>query len=285
MAASRELTLRPVRQADRDRIAELTKDVWDGHDYLPRVFDDWVGDASAAFQAMEVDGTVVGVQRVRPFAPGLVWYEGLRVASTHRRKGIARAMMESAIDEAREQGFKEMRLATGNPDAARLFESLGFTRLVDVRWWKGRRVEGGEPAGIPAADEAPRLWAGIAGSAGLELYHGVSADFHCAHNIDADELARLSGSGMLRAAPGGRAVAGIRDSWGNSLSVSFIAGRGAALRDLLMALRFEADADAVDHVTIAVPRGHPASDDLDASGYDLANAEDSAYIYGLSLKS
>ena len=29
-------------------------------------------------------GEVVAVQRIRPYAPGLVWYEGLRVASTHR---------------------------------------------------------------------------------------------------------------------------------------------------------------------------------------------------------
>jgi GNAT superfamily N-acetyltransferase len=281
--AASQLTMRPVRPSDRDRIVEITKDVWDGHDYLSRVFDDWVAEASAAFQAMEVDGVVVGVQRIRPYAAGLVWYEGLRVASSHRRQGIARAMLQSAIDEAREQGFKEMRLATGNANAVALFESFGFQRLVDIRWWRASRVEGGDPARIPSADEAPRLWAAIAGSAGLDLYHGVSADFHSAHDLDAGELARLSRAGMLRAAPGGRAIAGLRDSWASSLAVAFVAGRGAALRDLLMALRYEADADSLDHVTVALPRGHPAADDLDASGYDLANAEDSAYIYGLSL--
>src|SRR5437764_14045976 len=135
-----DLTLRPVRPADRERLAEITRDVWDGHDYLPRVFDNGVGDASAAFQAVEVDGVVVGVQRMRPYAEGLVWYEGLRVATSHRRRGIARSMLESAIAESREQGFRVMRLATGNPDAVPLFESVGFKRLVDVRWWQAGRV-------------------------------------------------------------------------------------------------------------------------------------------------
>ena len=115
---TRDLVMRPVRPADRDRIVEMTRDVWGGHDYLPEVFDDWVADAASAFEALEVDGVVVGVQRMRPYAPALVWYEGLRVASSHRRRGLARAMLTSAIAEAKEQGHREMRLATGNLDAA-----------------------------------------------------------------------------------------------------------------------------------------------------------------------
>ena len=276
--------MRPVRPTDRERIEEITRDVWEGHDYIPRVFDDWVSDAAAAFQAVEVDGVVVGLQRIRPYAEGLVWYEGLRVASSHRRRGIARSMLESAVDEAREQGFREMRLATGNhAEAVPLFESLGFKRLVDVRWWKAGRVEGGDPARIPDPKEAERLWSAVASSPGLELYNGVIPDFNGARDLGAPELAALAGDGMLRAALGGRAVAGLRQAWGNNLAVAFVAGRGAALRDLLLALRYEADADGLDHVSVAVPRGHPAGDDLNASGYDLANADDSAYIYGLKL--
>ena len=55
------------------------------------------------------------------------------------------------------------------------------------------------------------------------------------------------------------------------------------MRELLMALRFEADADGLAHVTVNLPPGHPAEDDLRASGYDVADAEASAYIYALTL--
>jgi len=254
-----------VRPADLNRVVEMTRDVWEGRDYLPQVFDRWVSDAGSTFQAAELDGVVVGVHRLRPYAPGLIWYEGLRVASTHRRRGIARAMLESAIGEAREHGFTEMRLGTASPAAVSL------------------RGEGGEPARIPDPSEAERLWSATSASPGLDLYHGVAADMTGAHNLDAAELSRLAGVGMLRAAPGGRAVAGLRRAWSDNISVAFIAGKGAALRDLLFALRYEADADGLDHVTIAVPRQHPAGADMNACGYDLVNAEDNAGVYGLKL--
>jgi GNAT superfamily N-acetyltransferase len=262
---------------------EICRDVWDGHDYIPRVFDEWLADAGAAFQAAEVDGVVVGLQRLRPYAQGLVWYEGLRVASTHRRQGLAREMLASAITEAKEQRFREMRLGTGNPDAVPLFESQGFHRLVDVRWWRANRLEGGEPARMPDPSEARKVWPAVEKSPGIDLYHGVSADFNGARDVDATELERLARIGMLRVGPGGRAIAALREPWGNNLAVAFVAGRGGALRELLMALRFEADADGLDHVTITLPRDHPAAEDLSASGYDLANDDDSAYIYGLIL--
>jgi hypothetical protein len=88
---------------------------------------------------------------------------------------------------------------------------------------------------------------------------------------------------MIRLGPGGRALAALREPWGNNLAVAFLAGRGGALRELLMALRYEADADGLSHVTVTLPRDHPAADDMTASGYDLANDDDSAYIYGLLL--
>ncbi len=259
---------------------ELTRDVWEGHDYIPAVFDRWVADAGAAFQAAELDGVVVGLHRIRPYAPGLVWYEGLRVASTHRGRGIARAMVSSAIEEAREQGFREMRLGTG---AVRLFESAGFRPLVEVRWWRAPRVEGGEPARIPDAGEARKLWPAVASSPGFELYQGVSPDFNGARDLGPEELERLAGEGMLRLGPG-RAVAGLRRPWAENVAVAFVAGAGAATRELLLALRYEADADGLDHVTITLPVGHPAEADLRATGYDFADGDGPSHIFGLNLR-
>jgi GNAT superfamily N-acetyltransferase len=281
--ATAELTLRPVRPADFERVVELTRDIWDGHDYLPTVFDAWVSDSGAAFQAAEVEGLVVGLQRLRPYAEGLVWYEGLRVASTHRRQGIARSMLASAIDEARQQGCREMRLATRERGAIDLFESAGFRRVVGVRHWRGRRVEGGEPARMPDASEAARLWPAVAGSPGFDLYGGVLPDLNGAHDLGPAELERLARRGLVRVGPAGRAVALLLEPWGQNLAVGLLAGTGGAMRELLMALRFEADADGIEHVTVLHPPAHPTEDDLRDSGYDSADVEASAFVYALQL--
>jgi len=283
LATTEELTLRPVRPADYERIVELTSDVWEGRDYIPKVFDYWVTDASASFQAAELDGEVVGVQRTRPFAQGLVWYEGLRVDSAHRRQGIARAMLSEAIDEAREHGFRQMRLATRDLPAVELFESAGFRSMVELRWWRGGRIEGGEPARIPDETEARRLLPAITSSRGIELYSGIVPDMNGARDLDADELGRLANHGLIRVGPGGRATALLREPWGRNIAVTLLAGRGGALRELLMALRYEADADGLNHVTVNLPPGHPAEEDLKATGYDFADAERNAYIYALDL--
>jgi hypothetical protein len=145
------------------------------------------------------------------------------------------------------------------------------------------RVEGGESARIPDPSDAGKLWAAIATSPGIELWGGVTADFNGAHDLNADELARLAAAGMLRAGPGGKAIVGLREPWGDNLAVAFVAGRGGALRELLLALRFEADSDGLEDVTLALPRNHPAADDLRASGYDFANDDDHSYIYSLKL--
>jgi hypothetical protein len=176
-----------------------------------------------------------------------------------------------------------MRLATRDEPAIRLFESSGFHRLVEVKWWRGLRIEGGEPARMPDSPEAKRLWPFVAASPGFEMYGGVLPDLNGAPDIDAEELGRLAQRGLLRVGPGGRAVAVLREPWGQNLAVALVAGSGGALRELLMALRFEADADALMHVTVNLPPGHPAEEDLRASGYDFADAEASAHVYALTL--
>jgi hypothetical protein len=145
------------------------------------------------------------------------------------------------------------------------------------------RVEGGEPARIPDAPEAKRLWPSVEQSPGVELYAGVNPDLNGARDLGPDELERLARGGLLRLGPGGRAVAALRQPWARNLAVSLVAGRGASLRELLLALRFEADADGSEHVTLNLPPGHPAEEDMRASGYDFDDAEANAYIYALKL--
>lgn len=271
-----DLEIRPVRVSDQERVKALCADIWEGHDYIPEVFDRWVANPNAWFQAAELDGVLVGLQRIRPLGPGLAWYEGLRVASTHRRQGVGRAMLAAALDQVRALRFTEVRLATGNRSALSLFQSLGFAVRLSPRFWEAPRMEGGDPAPFPDQQEARRLGEDLGRDPVASLYGGVTADFQGARDLGGPEMERLAALGRLRVLAGGRALAAVRARQDrDQLRVTFLSGRGGAVQDLLLALRFEADADDVGGVVVATPEGHPAEPDLEAVGYALRPDTDS----------
>jgi hypothetical protein len=88
----------------------------------------------------------------------------------------------------------------------------------------------------------------------------------------------------VRALAGGRALAILRwyREWG-FVSASFLGGSGPLLNDLLLALRFEADADGVDRVRVLVPDGHPGLEALAETGYDSESEPFRMSYFALSL--
>jgi putative acetyltransferase len=57
--------------------------------------------------------------------------KSMRTANAHRRKGVARAMLEHIIAQARRRGYRRLSLETGSAapfaPARTLYESFGFT--------------------------------------------------------------------------------------------------------------------------------------------------------------
>jgi ribosomal protein S18 acetylase RimI-like enzyme len=88
------------------------------------------GDTKILLAGDEPSG--VAVLRFRPsiWTAGLECYLAeLYVAPEKRGQGMGRALMEAAIELAREEGARGMDLGTGEHDTAAraLYESLGFT--------------------------------------------------------------------------------------------------------------------------------------------------------------
>ena len=84
--------------------------------------------------AVRSEELVVGMLQVT-FIPYLTYQggwraliEGVRVAASHRGRGIGRRLFEWAIDRARHRGCHVVQLTTDKrrPDALRFYESLGF---------------------------------------------------------------------------------------------------------------------------------------------------------------
>jgi len=68
---------------------------------------------------------------VRPFSHARRWCEidQIAVAPPGRRRGTARALIDTALAEARRRGIREVELSTWafNADAQAVFQRLGFT--------------------------------------------------------------------------------------------------------------------------------------------------------------
>lgn len=82
----------------------------------------------------EMEGALAGVLQLS-YLPNLTYVgrwraqiEGVRVAAAHRGKGLGRAMLAYAIEQARIRGCYLVQLTTDKkrPRAAAFYESLGF---------------------------------------------------------------------------------------------------------------------------------------------------------------
>ncbi|MBS0194587.1 MAG: GNAT family N-acetyltransferase [Proteobacteria bacterium] len=91
----------------------------------------WATSPTRCFVA-ELDGGVVGIYMLRPNQPGLgdhVANAGYMVAASARGRGVASAMCEHSLAEARRAGFTAMQfnyVVSSNERAVRLWQRHGF---------------------------------------------------------------------------------------------------------------------------------------------------------------
>jgi len=77
------------------------------------------------------NGELLGCGALKELTPAHGEIKSMRTSSTHRRQGVARAMLEHIMAEARRRSYARLSLETGSmptfEPARRLYESFGFT--------------------------------------------------------------------------------------------------------------------------------------------------------------
>ncbi|HME51761.1 MAG TPA: GNAT family N-acetyltransferase [Candidatus Lokiarchaeia archaeon] len=119
---------------DIPAVKELVKDIWDGHDYMPRVIDRWVSQNEATvFGAFEDEAMtqLVGIARVRWLFDDMAWLEGGRVAPDLQKTGIGKALAQHSIEIAKDGGARIARYDTGmeNEGSIKLAKQFGFQQI------------------------------------------------------------------------------------------------------------------------------------------------------------
>jgi len=80
---------RPALAKDTESVMELSSHIWDGGDYIPLVWEEWMADPDGLLGVAEMHGRVVGVFKLTKFQEGEWYMEGLRVHPDFQGKGVA----------------------------------------------------------------------------------------------------------------------------------------------------------------------------------------------------
>lgn len=152
------LKVRKMRLSDRERMIEIVKGIWDGHDYLPLVFDSWVNDKKGMFiAAVDKNDELVGFEKLTMLSEEDAWIEGLRKDMSSGVKGVGRFLTQYILRElAKDSRIRTVRFATyfQNNESIGLFSKLGFRvleksdhkslklpRISFIPQYKGNRTE------------------------------------------------------------------------------------------------------------------------------------------------
>lgn len=123
------VVIRPTLPADTPAILEFCKRIWDGHDYIPYVWDEWLKDSKGHLFTAEYAGQAVGIARITHTAPGQWWFEGFRVDPAFQGQHIGSRLHEYIVDWWLAHGDGQVRLWTNakRVKVHHLCERLGFT--------------------------------------------------------------------------------------------------------------------------------------------------------------
>lgn len=127
------IEFRKLNHEDYEDILDISKDIWEGTDYLPQVFHNWVDSKGIFLGGVDKEKSkVVAVARLSILNDGSGWMEGLRVHKNYRGQKLGRRISEELLQRAKEaltQGIiNKIAFSTHitNIESRTMMESLNF---------------------------------------------------------------------------------------------------------------------------------------------------------------
>ena len=90
-----------------------------------------------AFLVAVLEGEPVGCGGVRVLSPGTAEIKRMYVATSARRRGVARALLTALEGASLDLGCPTLRLETGlrQPEAIALYQEAGYGRIPNFGYW------------------------------------------------------------------------------------------------------------------------------------------------------
>ncbi|MGC9385004.1 MAG: GNAT family N-acetyltransferase [Kosmotogaceae bacterium] len=125
-----DIKLRKLEYSDKERVYEMTKNIWRGNDYIPGVFGELVKDSRCKFLGIEKHYKLIALANLYLIDENSGWLEALRVDPEFTGKGWGKKMVENMCRFAIDKGLNELFFSTyyRNKASINLNEKLGFIR-------------------------------------------------------------------------------------------------------------------------------------------------------------
>lgn len=125
------LIARPALPKDAQDVMDFTHRIWEGEDYIPNVWMDWLADTVGMLAVVEWNCHVVGTGKLTQLSQGQWWLEGLRVHPDFEGRGIASHLNDYLLDIWQRTGSGFIRLATASTrlPVIHLCDRSGFRKI------------------------------------------------------------------------------------------------------------------------------------------------------------
>lgn len=130
-----QVVCRPALPRDTADILDFTRFIWEGHDYIPHVWAEWLANTDGLLAVAEYGKRTVGMARVVRLATGQWWMEGFRVDPNYQGLRIGSHIHEYIDRWWLEHGDGIVRLMTSSQrvQVHHLCDRLGYVKIAEVQ--------------------------------------------------------------------------------------------------------------------------------------------------------
>jgi GNAT superfamily N-acetyltransferase len=107
-----QVVCRPALPLDTQDMLELTSQIWEGDDYIPKVWQEWLFDPQGLLAVAEFRGKIVGIGKLTRLSKQDWWLEGLRVHPEFEGQRIASRIQSYLLEIWEKNGSGMLRFAT-----------------------------------------------------------------------------------------------------------------------------------------------------------------------------
>ena len=125
--------IRRIKKQDKQRVLEISSQIWEGDDYISQVFDEWVKD-DGVFAGLWENDILIGFGKLTFLTPTDIWLEGLRKDDNSGAKKVGEKLSKYYMEFLKGRKINSIRFSTyfGNTASIKLNEKLGFQKILEL---------------------------------------------------------------------------------------------------------------------------------------------------------